>query len=79
MTHRIYKGSFEHRRLKQTHGLDVDAVLEATPPGLCEFCGQKKELRPYGPHGERICFDCGMQDKEATERRMGHVLFGDAL
>ena len=24
----------------------------------CEFCQKEKELRPYGPKGERICFDC---------------------
>jgi hypothetical protein len=24
----------------------------------CQFCKQEKELRPYGPKGECICFEC---------------------
>lgn len=25
----------------------------------CEYCGKVDELRPYGKHGAKICFDCG--------------------
>lgn len=34
----------------------------------CELCGKVEELRPYGPQGESICFDCGMKDEETTKR-----------
>lgn len=54
-------------------------ILEPEPDGVCELCGAKEETRPYGPKGERICFDCGMKDKAGTERMMGHVLFGQPL
>lgn len=52
-------------------------ILEPTPPDICELCGKKDELRPYGPKGENICFDCGMKDKETTKRRMHEYLFGE--
>lgn len=29
----------------------------------CELCGAFAELRPYGPGGKRICYDCGMKPK----------------
>jgi hypothetical protein len=52
-------------------------IITAEEDGKCELCGAIDELRPYGPKGERICFDCGQKDKEGTERRMGAILFGD--
>jgi len=36
----------------------------------CELCEQVAELRPYGPNGENICFDCGNKDRTATEKQM---------
>lgn len=47
------------------------------PDGRCELCGKIDELRPYGPHGERICYDCGMKDKKAVERGMNQYIFGE--
>ena len=47
------------------------------PDGICELCLEKDELRPYGPNGERICFKCGMKDRDTTDKMMGRVLFGD--
>lgn len=41
-----------------------------TEPANCELCGQKAELRPYGPNGENICRDCGNKDPEGTRARM---------
>jgi hypothetical protein len=38
---------------------------------------KKDELRPYGPKGERICFDCGMKDEATTDKMIGIKLFGD--
>lgn len=64
----------------QARGVIVDAIdagrlIQAEPPGRCEFCGDVKETRPYGPNGENVCFPCGMKDEEAVkrafEKRMG--------
>jgi|HubBroStandDraft_2_1064218.scaffolds.fasta_scaffold24305_3 hypothetical protein len=55
------------------------AVTVAEPDGVCAFCGQTAELRPYGPKGERICFTCATKDEKAkacTERQVKRVLFG---
>ena len=43
-------------------------IIEEEKEGKCELCGKKAELRPYGPNGERICFECGMKDKETTDK-----------
>lgn len=37
--------------------------------GNCEFCGEHKELRPYGPKGEYVCFKCAMKDEEAAGKQ----------
>jgi ribosomal protein L37AE/L43A len=42
--------------------------------GKCELCGMKDELRPYGPNGEWICFDCGMKDEAITAAQFAKVL-----
>lgn len=44
---------------------------------ICDLCGKVDELRPYGPNGELICYDCGMKNKEVTNRMMARILFGD--
>lgn len=59
---------------KNINGIPVIYVEE---DDICEFCSKVAELRPYGPNKERICFECGMKDKETTDRMMGIVLFGD--
>ena len=43
-------------------------VLAVEPPRKCELCGKVAETRPYGPHGERVCFQCGMKDEESCKR-----------
>lgn len=53
--------------------------IEPEPDGTCELCGKVAETRPYGPAGERICYECGMKDKAGTDRMMAHVLFGKPL
>lgn len=37
---------------------------------LCQRPGGKgeRELRPYGPRGEMVCFECGMRDEETTRK-----------
>jgi hypothetical protein len=42
----------------------------------CDLCGKIAELRPYGPNGECVCFQCGMKDEAAAQRRASMHLFG---
>ena len=49
-------------------------ILEPEKPQQCDLCGKVAELRPYGPNGECICFECGMKDKATTDRMMGQRL-----
>ena len=65
----------------------------ATDHHCCELCGKRAELRPFGPRGESICFECGMKDQATTsamfEKRLkqgelsmedlGAVLRGNAV
>lgn len=43
----------------------------------CDDCGKIAELRPYGPNGSCICWECGQKDKAGTDKRMGQIMFGD--
>ena len=52
-------------------------IIEVEPDGRCEMCGKVDELRPYGPKGERICYDCGMKNPKTTKRKMNAFLFGE--
>ena len=53
-------------------------IIAPQEDGKCELCGAVDELRPYGPNGENICYDCGMKNLETTKYMMGVKLFGDA-
>jgi hypothetical protein len=44
--------------------------------GKCELCGAEKELRPYGPNNENICFDCAMKDEKTTAKKFGEMIDG---
>jgi len=50
-------------------------IIEITDNAQCELCGVIDELRPYGPGGKNICFECGEKDRETTEARMRNVMF----
>lgn len=52
-------------------------IIQAEPDNVCELCGKVAETRPYGPDGKEICYDCGMKDEKATNKRMAKYLFGD--
>lgn len=54
-------------------------VIEVEGDGECAFCKKVDELRPYGPRGERICFDCGMENPETAKRQMGRYIYGDNI
>lgn len=48
--------------------------------GVCELCGAAdKELRPFGPKSERICFQCGMKNRATTERQFRRRAFGESI
>jgi len=49
--------------------MDTIIIITDTPPATCELCGQQKELRPYGPNGENICFPCGQKDVAGTVQK----------
>lgn len=51
----------------KTKAEELELVFLVPPPsGECETCGEVDELRPYGPNGEWVCFECAMQDEEAA-------------
>ena len=52
-------------------------IIEEEQESICEYCGKKAETRPYGRNGARICYDCGMKNKEETNKNMGKILFGE--
>lgn len=52
-------------------------IIEPEADDQCELCGEIAELRPYGPNGERICFDCGMKDEAGTVKRFEALLKPD--
>jgi len=58
--------------MSQVKGTQFVIVVE--PDGICELCGVKDELRPYGPNGENICFDCGMKNSESTQAAINAIL-----
>lgn len=51
-------------------------IIEEEPDEICEYCGKKEELRPYGKNGAKICFECGMKDEAETKKNMEKILFG---
>jgi len=60
-----------------TERINNTILIYAEEPQQCDFCGEIRELRPYGPNGECICFECAMKDEETTKKMMGKVLFDD--
>jgi hypothetical protein len=59
-----------------TRKISDTVYIEDTPPATCELCGVVSELRPYGPGGKWICFDCGMKDKETTNAAFKALIDG---
>lgn len=53
--------------------------IHETPPAECEMCGRLEELRPYGPNGESICFNCALIDIDAAKRQFAKMLDGAAV
>ena len=61
---------------KMTKLVNGNLIIGPEPPDKCELCGRIEELRPYGPNGERLCFDCGMKDKKTTMAQFDKLLNG---
>ncbi len=57
-----------------THRIGNVLVIESTPEATCAFCKRVKELRPYGPQGQSICFDCAMHDEPTTAKQFEKLL-----
>lgn len=51
-------------------------IIEAEGDGICEMCGKKDELRPYGPNNENICYDCAMKDEATALRKFRERIDG---
>lgn len=59
-----------------TRKIGNNLIIEPTDPAKCEFCEKVEELRPYGPEGESICFDCAMKDEQTTLRKFYELMEG---
>lgn len=59
-----------------TKRIGTVVFIEGEEERRCELCGTIAETRPYGPNGERVCFDCGMKDEAAAERKFSELLNG---
>ncbi|KKK56287.1 hypothetical protein LCGC14_3066060 [marine sediment metagenome] len=42
--------------------------IEPEQAQQCDLCGKITELRPYGPNGACICYECGEKDPETTKQ-----------
>jgi len=49
-------------------------VVGEEPAQQCDGCGEIRELRPYGPGGSVVCFDCAMKDPKTAEKHFGRRL-----
>lgn len=54
-------------------------TIDGTQHSKCDLCGKVDELRPYGPNGENVCFDCGMKDEEAAARQFAKLLVSNDI
>ena len=62
--------------IAKPRGMNI-LIVGRTKHAKCEMCGKEEELRPYGPNGESVCFDCGMKDEEATKRQFSKRILTD--
>ncbi len=54
-------------------------IIDGTQHAKCQLCGKVEELRPYGPNGESVCFDCGMKDEAAAKRQFNKLTSGKLI
>ncbi len=60
-------------KIELPNGLKVLLIGDDENNGKCAFCKQVEELRPYGPKGEWVCFDCAMKDKKAANQKFDEL------
>ena len=71
----VCTGGRSHRgRAKKMSGR---GYISAEEDSRCELCGKIAETRPYGPKGERVCFECGMKDEQAAKRQFLARVLGE--
>ena len=44
----------------------------------CHYCGKTNDLRPYGPKGAMVCFDCAMRPERKAEAEYNFAVQLDA-
>lgn len=66
-------------RQERMREMSGKGFISVEPDGKCELCGKIAELRPYGPRGERICFDCAMKDEETAKRQFSCYVLGETV
>lgn len=54
-------------------------IIRKRKPQGCDLCDTVAELRPYGPNGEWICFECGTKNPEATKRQCKKMFIDQLL
>ena len=57
-------------------------IICAEPDDICEECQGVDELRPYGPGGKRVCYDCmeaHPEWEEEADARLANLIFGAPL
>lgn len=52
----------------------INGEIYVEKPQQCDFCAEIRELRPYGPKGETICFKCMKKNKSAAEKQLDTLL-----
>jgi hypothetical protein len=49
-------------------------IIQEELPQQCDLCRKIAELRPYGPNGKCICFECAMKDEKTTREAFKRLL-----
>lgn len=50
------------------------AGWEPNAPECCELCNRPGKLRPFGPNGKFICFDCANKNPAETKKQMDKAI-----
>jgi hypothetical protein len=66
-------GSEQSGTLRNKLMVNVTVIRDGKNKKVCELCGAVKELRPYGPGGKFICFDCAMKNLKETKKQCGKI------
>lgn len=59
-----------------SHRIGRLIVIAPMAEAKCEACGKMEELRPYGPGGSCVCYECAMKTPEIADHNMAIQLFG---